>query len=161
MRPEDPEGEQNYGVESAEDVEKLLINRRVKRIRPLVPPQILQEDIPTCVISLVTFCLIKLSEISSTVKVARTVLRGRAVTSAILNGEDDRLMVVVGPCSVHDPEAALEYAKGLQEYAESVKDDLFIIMRVYFEKPRTTVGWKGLINGEIPLISANLNSDTF
>jgi phospho-2-dehydro-3-deoxyheptonate aldolase len=106
---------------------------------------------------LVRFGIIKLIETSSSVRAARTVLRGRAVTSAILNGADDRLMVVVGPCSVHDPEAALEYAKGLQEYAESAKDDLVIIMRVYFEKPRTTVGWKGLINGEMPLIRAQMS----
>ena len=56
-------------------------------------------------------------------------------------------MVVVGPCSVHDPDAALEYARRLQKYAEGAKEDLLIVMRVYFEKPRTTVGWKGLING--------------
>lgn len=114
--------------ETAEEVGKLLINTRVKRIRPLVPPQILQEDIPL------------------TQKAANTVLTGRDATSKILHGIDDRLMVVVGPCSVHDPEAALEYATRLQEYAEGAKEDLFIVMRVYFEKPRTTVGWKGLIN---------------
>lgn len=57
-------------------------------------------------------------------------------------------MVVVGPCSVHDPESALEYANLLKEYAKGAEEDLFIVMRVYFEKPRTTVGWKGLINGE-------------
>ena len=66
----------------------------------------------------------------------------------MLNGEDDRLLVVVGPCSVHDVKAALEYAKLLKVYADSAAEDLLIIMRVYFEKPRTTVGWKGLINGE-------------
>lgn len=75
------------------------------------------------------------------------VLLGRDVTSKILHGLDDRLMVVVGPCSVHDPEAALEYARRLKIYADGAKEDLFIVMRVYFEKPRTTVGWKGLING--------------
>jgi 3-deoxy-7-phosphoheptulonate synthase len=56
-------------------------------------------------------------------------------------------MVVVGPCSVHDPDAALEYARKLKGYADGAKEDLFLVMRVYFEKPRTTVGWKGLING--------------
>ncbi|MEM7014649.1 MAG: 3-deoxy-7-phosphoheptulonate synthase, partial [Verrucomicrobiota bacterium] len=66
--------------------------------------------------------------------------------SKILRGEDDRLLCIVGPCSIHDPDAALEYAAQLKGYAAGVKDDLAIIMRVYFEKPRTTVGWKGLIN---------------
>jgi phospho-2-dehydro-3-deoxyheptonate aldolase len=61
-------------------------------------------------------------------------------------GQDDRLLVVVGPCSIHDTKAALEYAEKLKEYALEAKEDLYIVMRVYFEKPRTTVGWKGLIN---------------
>ena len=64
----------------------------------------------------------------------------------IMNGQDDRLLVVIGPCSIHDPEAALDYAKRLKEVRELYKDSLEIVMRVYFEKPRTTVGWKGLIN---------------
>ena len=64
----------------------------------------------------------------------------------IMNGQDDRLLVVIGPCSIHDPEAALDYAKRLKEVREFYKDSLEIVMRVYFEKPRTTVGWKGLIN---------------
>jgi 3-deoxy-7-phosphoheptulonate synthase len=79
---------------------------------------------------------------------AATVLEGRRGAEAVLNGEDDRLLVVVGPCSVHDVKAALEYAKLLKAYADSAAEDLLIIMRVYFEKPRTTVGWKGLINGK-------------
>lgn len=111
-----------------DDAARLLINTRVKRIRPLVPPQILQEDIP----------------LSS--KAVQTVLNGRVAVADIIQGRDDRLMVVVGPCSVHDPEAAIVYAKKLREYAETAKQDLHIVMRVYFEKPRTTVGWKGLIN---------------
>ncbi|WP_027346037.1 3-deoxy-7-phosphoheptulonate synthase [Hamadaea tsunoensis] len=65
---------------------------------------------------------------------------------AVLTGQDDRLLVVVGPCSVHDPVAALEYAQRLARAAERHRDDLMIVMRVYFEKPRTTLGWKGLIN---------------
>jgi 3-deoxy-7-phosphoheptulonate synthase len=64
----------------------------------------------------------------------------------IMKGQDDRLLVVIGPCSIHDPEAALDYAKRLKEVRELYKDSLEIVMRVYFEKPRTTVGWKGLIN---------------
>lgn len=105
-----------------------LENRRVKATRPLIPPQILQEDLP------LTFLA------------ANTVVEGRRATENVLRGDDDRLMVVVGPCSVHNVDAALEYAKLLKAYADVAKDDLHIVMRVYFEKPRTTVGWKGLIN---------------
>ena len=71
---------------------------------------------------------------------------GRADTINILNGDDDRLIVVVGPCSVHDPEAAMDYARRLAAKADELRDDLHIVMRVYFEKPRTTLGWKGLLN---------------
>ncbi len=77
---------------------------------------------------------------------ANFVNTSRNTIKSILNGEDKRLLVVVGPCSIHDPLAAIEYAKRLAKLAEELKDQLFIIMRVYFEKPRTTVGWKGLIN---------------
>ena len=75
-----------------------------------------------------------------------TVLRGRAQTHAILDGQDDRLLVIVGPCSVHDPEATLEYAGRLAQRAQVLRSELLLTMRVYFEKPRTTIGWKGLIN---------------
>ncbi|OBF09932.1 3-deoxy-7-phosphoheptulonate synthase [Mycobacterium sp. ACS4331] len=77
---------------------------------------------------------------------AERVARDRDEIAAILAGHDDRLLVVVGPCSVHDPAAALEYASRLVKVADELKDTLKIVMRVYFEKPRTTVGWKGLIN---------------
>ena len=70
----------------------------------------------------------------------------RKVLENILDGKDHRLFVVVGPCSIHDTKAALEYARRLRELADKVSDTLYIVMRVYFEKPRTTVGWKGLIN---------------
>ena len=75
-----------------------------------------------------------------------TVLHGRKVIEDILNGVDKRILVVVGPCSIHDVDAAHEYADKLKVLAEELKDELFIVMRVYFEKPRTTTGWKGLIN---------------
>ena len=75
-----------------------------------------------------------------------TVYNARYAAHRILHGEDDRLLVVTGPCSIHDVDAALEYAARLQPLRDSLKDQLHIIMRVYFEKPRTTVGWKGLIN---------------
>ncbi|MFE6736398.1 3-deoxy-7-phosphoheptulonate synthase [Microbacterium sp. NPDC057650] len=74
------------------------------------------------------------------------VARTRQDVRAIMSGEDDRLLVVVGPCSIHDPDAGLEYASRLVRESERLGDDLLIVMRTYFEKPRTTVGWKGLIN---------------
>ncbi len=76
----------------------------------------------------------------------QTVLNGRETIRKILDGEDKRLFVVIGPCSIHDTAAAHEYAQRLKVLSEQVKDTLYIVMRVYFEKPRTTVGWKGLIN---------------
>lgn len=76
----------------------------------------------------------------------RLVSDARASARAILSGEDDRMLVIVGPCSIHDPVSALEYAKRLAELSLEVSDRLLVVMRVYFEKPRTTVGWKGLIN---------------
>jgi len=76
----------------------------------------------------------------------QTVTRGRDVIRAILDGTDPRLFVVIGPCSIHDLKAAHEYAERLKVLAEEVQDTLYLVMRVYFEKPRTTVGWKGLIN---------------
>jgi 3-deoxy-7-phosphoheptulonate synthase len=101
---------------------------RIDSFRPLLPPAILIEELP-------------LGD-----KGAETVSRGRDVVSAILNGRDDRLLVVVGPCSIHDPVAAIDYARRLHRVADAHARELFIVMRVYFEKPRTTVGWKGLIN---------------
>ncbi|KAI7906798.1 3-deoxy-7-phosphoheptulonate synthase [Cokeromyces recurvatus] len=105
-----------------------LDDKRIVHIRPLIPPQILMEDLPL------------------SLKAAQTILDGRQGSEDIICGKDDRLLVVVGPCSIHDVNAGLEYGKRLIDYAATAKDDLHIIMRVYFEKPRTTVGWKGLIN---------------
>ncbi len=76
----------------------------------------------------------------------QTVLAGRKAIQNILDGKDKRLFVVIGPCSIHDTQAALEYAQKLKQLADKVQDQLYLVMRVYFEKPRTTVGWKGLIN---------------
>ena len=80
------------------------------------------------------------------VSAEQTVTQGRAAVRDILEGKDKRVIVVVGPCSIHDPVAAIDYAKRLRCLADEVSDSLLIIMRVYFEKPRTSVGWKGLIN---------------
>ena len=101
---------------------------RVENIRPLLPPAILVEELPV-------------SEAAS-----QTVSRGREEVAKILWGEDDRLIVIVGPCSIHDPKAGMDYARRLRALADETAADLRLVMRVYFEKPRTTVGWKGLIN---------------
>ena len=101
---------------------------RIAGINPLISPAVLSYYLPT------------------TEKAATVVDQARKEAEAILSGEDDRILVVIGPCSIHDPSAALEYAERLKSSIDRYKDDLQIIMRVYFEKPRTTVGWKGLIN---------------
>ncbi|MFC0269422.1 3-deoxy-7-phosphoheptulonate synthase [Kushneria aurantia] len=85
-------------------------------------------------------------EIPLSQQAEQTVIDSRRTIERILCGEDPRLLVVIGPCSIHDTEAARDYARRLRELAERVSDSLFIVMRVYFEKPRTTTGWKGLIN---------------
>ena len=99
---------------------------RIVNLRPLIPPAILMEEIP-------------LSEAQ-----VASVAKARAEIAAIIAGEDDRLLVVVGPCSIHDPEAALDYAGRLRELCPDFERELCVVMRTYFEKPRTTVGWKGL-----------------
>ena len=101
---------------------------RIRTARPLLSPAILEEDLP-------------LAEAG-----AATVQAGRRAISDVLQGRDDRLVAIVGPCSIHDPAAALEYARQLKPVADRLARDLLVVMRVYFEKPRTTVGWKGLIN---------------
>ncbi|MCC6161884.1 MAG: 3-deoxy-7-phosphoheptulonate synthase [Acidobacteria bacterium] len=101
---------------------------RIAQTRPLLPPAILLEELP-------------ISEAASNV-VANT----RAAISDVLAGRDGRLVVIVGPCSIHDTRAALDYAKRLLPVAERYKDQLITVMRCYFEKPRTSVGWKGLVN---------------
>jgi 3-deoxy-7-phosphoheptulonate synthase len=87
-----------------------------------------------------------LREFPATPKSAETAFEARAAIHRILFGADDRLLVVIGPCSIHDTDAAMEYARRLKAEADRLKNDLLVVMRVYFEKPRTTVGWKGLIN---------------
>ena len=87
-----------------------------------------------------------IAEISVSDRAAETVANARQAIHRILTGEDDRLLVIVGPCSIHDPAAAREYAGLLKAAADKLSADVFVVMRVYFEKPRTTVGWKGLIN---------------
>jgi 3-deoxy-7-phosphoheptulonate synthase len=101
---------------------------RLKWTKVVLPPVFLEEELPA-------------SE-----RASATVYNARTEVSKILNGADDRLFVVVGPCSIHDPKAAREYGALLKKQIDRLSRDLCIIMRVYFEKPRTTVGWKGLLN---------------
>ncbi|MEY4737345.1 MAG: hypothetical protein RL302_1664 [Pseudomonadota bacterium] len=101
---------------------------RIGAVRPLITPALLEESLP------VPDAAQALVESS------------RAAISRVLHGQDDRLVVVVGPCSIHDHDQALEYARQLKVQADALQDDLLVVMRVYFEKPRTTVGWKGYIN---------------
>ncbi len=101
---------------------------RIKEIKELIPPAHVLREFP------------------ATPKAAETAFAARHAIHRILYGADDRLLVVIGPCSIHDAEAALDYARKLKTEADRLRDDLLIVMRVYFEKPRTTVGWKGLIN---------------
>ena len=101
---------------------------RIKEIKELLPPVALLERYP------------------ATETATHTAFESRQAIHKILNDQDDRLLVVIGPCSIHDTEAAIEYGKRLLALRDELKDQLEIVMRVYFEKPRTTVGWKGLIN---------------
>lgn len=99
-----------------------------------------------------------MQEIPRTLTATRTVTASRNAIHAVLTGADDRLIVVVGPCSIHDPAAAVDYASRLAALRDDLSDRLEIVMRVYFEKPRTTVGWKGLIND--PDLNGSFNIDT-
>ena len=101
---------------------------RIRSVRPLISPAILEGELP-------------LGEAG-----AAAIHAARRAVAKVIMGQDDRLLVLVGPCSVHDPASALEYARKLAPVAASMAQDLLVVMRVYFEKPRTVVGWKGLIN---------------
>ncbi|THB66055.1 MAG: 3-deoxy-7-phosphoheptulonate synthase [Spirochaetaceae bacterium] len=101
---------------------------RIAQLKPLIPPAIIMEDYP-------------LSDNGS-----KSVQQGRETIEAIMAGKDDRLLAVVGPCSIHDPDSAIKYAQKLKTVRERLQDDLEIVLRVYFEKPRSRTGWKGLIN---------------
>lgn len=116
-----------------------LENRHVTTIRALIPPACVLEEFPV------------------TDKVETLVEETRMGISNILHGTCDRLVVIVGPCSIHDTKAAMEYGVRLQAMATELKDDLLIIMRTYFEKPRTTIGWKGLINDPDLNMSYDIN----
>lgn len=116
------------GIHAGNAASEAVRDLRISHTRPLISPTLLRDETP-------------LSGAT-----AEVVVRGRAEASRILDRDDDRLLVVVGPCSIHDRDAGVEYAGRLARLAAELDDDLRVIMRVYFEKPRTTVGWKGLIN---------------
>jgi 3-deoxy-7-phosphoheptulonate synthase len=101
---------------------------RITAVRPLIAPAVLAEEIPL------------------TTAASEFVVRSRRAIEAVLAGRDARVLLVVGPCSIHDPGAALEYADKLRALAQRVRERVLVVMRVYFEKPRTVIGWKGLIN---------------
>jgi 3-deoxy-7-phosphoheptulonate synthase len=109
-------------------LETRLDDLRIQQVRPLISPALLQDDYP------------------ADPDVQAFVEASREQVAAVVHGTDPRLLVVVGPCSIHDSEQALEYARRLRALAPELAQDLVLVMRVYFEKPRTTVGWKGFIN---------------
>jgi len=103
-------------------------NIRIRSFNPIISPETLKNELPR------------------TPQATETVLASRQTIEEIITGKDPRMLVITGPCSIHDEQAALEYARRLKSLSEQVADNLYVVMRVYFEKPRTTVGWKGLIN---------------
>jgi len=123
--PEERDGPMRTSLSSTSDHVR---DQRIEQVVPLVTPALMLHQLPL------------------SAEQADVVLRGRDEIAAILEGVDDRLLAVVGPCSVHDIDAALEYARLLRAKAAELEGDLCIAMRVYFEKPRTSIGWKGMIN---------------
>src|SRR3989454_680551 len=115
-------------------------NLHVKEIVRLLPPRALKDEFPM------------------TERANQTVVEGREIVKRILRGDDPRLLVIVGPCSIHDVDGALEYAQKLNRLREELANQLCVVMRVYFEKPRTTIGWKGLIND--PHLDGSYDIDT-
>lgn len=105
-----------------------MINTNILESKELITPDEIKELLP------------------ASMETLQNVLEGRQVIENIIDDKDNRIFMVIGPCSIHDPKAAVEYAKKLKVLHDKVKDKIYILMRVYFEKPRTTVGWKGLIN---------------
>jgi len=135
---EEGEGKMMIGMKG--ETRDRVRDQRIERVEELVSPGKLLEELP-------------LGDDRES-----AVVRGRGEAGNVLDGTDDRVLVVVGPCSVHDPEAALDYAGRLAEESRKLSRDLLIAMRVYFEKPRTTTGWKGLIND--PHLDGSLDVNT-
>ena len=129
MKPlDDPAHDREVGSRDATQDTTRTDDTRIGAVRPLISPALLLDEQPLPIESLAI------------------VERARQEISDVLHGRDDRLLVVVGPCSIHDHDQAMDYARLLKVSAEALRKDLLIVMRVYFEKPRTTVGWKGYIN---------------
>ena len=117
-----------HALEEQNFNEAILEDQNIFEISPLIKPHILKQ------------------ELSMSKKLAEFVLKSRQIVANIIKGKDKRFLCIVGPCSIHDTDAALEYAKNLKKINDQFSDKIFIVMRTYFEKPRTTIGWKGLIN---------------
>jgi 3-deoxy-7-phosphoheptulonate synthase len=127
-RIDNPTHDQEAGsADSTQDITR-IDDTRIGAVRPLISPALLLDELPVP------------SEVQTLVE------QSRLEVANVLHGRDDRLVIVVGPCSIHDHDQAIEYARLLKAHADTLRDDLLIVMRVYFEKPRTTVGWKGYIN---------------
>ncbi|WP_244119119.1 3-deoxy-7-phosphoheptulonate synthase [Burkholderia gladioli] len=125
---DNPSHDREVGVADATQDTTRIDDVRIGAVRPLISPALLQDELP---VPQATQTLVE---------------HTRKAIGDILHGRDDRLLLVVGPCSIHDHDQALDYARRLKAAADTLKDELLITMRVYFEKPRTTVGWKGYIN---------------
>jgi len=125
---DDPRHDREVGARDSTLDTTRIDDTRIGAVRPLITPALLQERVP---VRDNTLALVESS---------------RAAIARVLHGHDDRLIVVVGPCSIHDHDQALEYGRLLKAQADALGNDLLIVMRAYFEKPRTTVGWKGYIN---------------
>jgi 3-deoxy-7-phosphoheptulonate synthase len=125
---DNPSNDREVGVADATQDTTRIDDVRIGAVRPLISPALLQDELPV------------------PEAVQTLVERTRVEIGDILHGRGDRLVAVVGPCSIHDHDQALEYAQRLKAVADELREDLLIVMRVYFEKPRTTVGWKGYIN---------------
>jgi 3-deoxy-7-phosphoheptulonate synthase len=125
---DNPLHDREVGVADATQDTTRIDDTRIGAVRPLISPALLQDELP----------------VPPTVQTL--VEQSRTAIADVLHGRDDRLVIVVGPCSIHDHDQALEYARHLKRAADALQEDLLIVMRVYFEKPRTTVGWKGYIN---------------
>jgi len=127
-RLDDPAHDHEIGsADSTQDTTR-IDDVRIGAVRPLISPALLLDELPV------------------SPAVQNLVERTRAAIANVLHGRDDRLVVVVGPCSIHDHDQAMDYARLLKKAADELREDLLVVMRVYFEKPRTTVGWKGYIN---------------
>jgi 3-deoxy-7-phosphoheptulonate synthase len=127
-RIDNPSHDQEVGVADTTQDTTRIDDVRIGAVRPLIPPALLLDELP------------------APASVQQLVEHSRLRIADVLNGRDDRLILVVGPCSIHDRDQALDYARRLKGAADRLHKDLLIVMRVYFEKPRTTVGWKGYIN---------------